>query len=339
MALKEFQKRIAYQIYPASFCDSNNDGWGDLNGITSKLQYLHDLGIGMIWLSPIYPSPMDDMGYDIADYKSINPLFGTMADFDKMMAKANELDIKIVMDFVINHTSTSHTWFQEAIKDPKSKYRDYYIIRSGKGKRKPNNWDSCFTGTCWNHMPGSIGEYYMHLFCDTQADLNYKNHLVVEEIKDIIRFWLDKGVYGFRCDVINCIYKTTLKNDNPFKLFDKGSKYYFNQDGFFKIMGEIRRDVLDSYDTFLLGETSHIDAKMGKKFIDDRVLDTFFEFDHMFSRMHKALPVFKKKFSPKYMMEKIKYWQDSIPWMANYLENHDQLRSISSYGDPNYFFE
>lgn len=339
MELKEFQKRVAYQIYPSSFKDSNNDGWGDLKGIISKLDYLKDLGIGLIWLSPIYVSPLKDMGYDIADYKKINPLFGTMDDFDQLIKKANELDIKVVMDLVINHTSTEHEWFKKAVSDPNSPYRNYYIIQKGSKTKAPNNWDSMFSGKAWKKFPNSDDEYYLHLFCDDQADLNYHNHQVVEEIKDIIKFWLDKGVYGFRCDVINCLYKSTLKNDSPFKILEKGSKYYFNQDGFFKVMKEIREDVLDKYDTFLLGETSHIDVKMGERFIKERALDTFFEFDHIYCDKHKLIPIFKKKFSSKYLMKQIAKWQNSNVWMANYLENHDQLRSISRYGSKKYFFE
>ena len=174
----EFKKRIVYQIYPSSFNDANNDGWGDLKGITAKLDYLKDLGIGIIWLSPIYVSPMDDMGYDIADYKNINPRFGTMADFDELLLEANKRDIKIVMDLVINHTSTEHEWFKKAIETPEIKYRNYYFIKEGKGrnhKKEPNNWQSCFTGKAWEKIPSLPGYFYMHLYCDTQADLNYSN--------------------------------------------------------------------------------------------------------------------------------------------------------------------
>lgn len=339
MPLKEFQKRIAYQVYPTSFKDDNNDGYGDIKGIISKLPYLKDLGIEMIWFSPLYDSPLYDMGYDISDYKKINPHFGNMDDFDLLVKKCNELDIKIVMDLVINHTSTEHYWFKEAIKDKNSKYRSYYYIEKGKKNKYPNNWDSMFSGSAWKKLENSEDEYYMHLFCDQQADLNYHNKDVIEEIKDIIKFWLDKGVYGFRCDVINCLYKTSLKNDFPLKIFGRGEKYYFNQPGFFSVMKDIRENVLDKYDTFLLGETSHIDIKMGQKFIKERTLDMFFEFDHIYCDKFKILPIIKKKFSPKYLMNKIKLWQENIPWMAIYLENHDQLRSLSRYGNEKYFYE
>lgn len=209
---KKFQRKIAYQIYPASFKDNNNDGWGDLKGIISKLDYLKDLGIGIIWLSPIYASPMDDMGYDISDYKKINPLFGTMEDFDLLIKEAKKKDIDIVMDLVINHTSTEHEWFKKAIEEKENKYRNYYFIKQGKGKKQnkaPNNWQSAFSGSAWKKIDSLPGYYYLHLYCDTQADLNYDNEEVIKEVEEIIKFYLDKGVYGFRCDVINQIYKSS----------------------------------------------------------------------------------------------------------------------------------
>lgn len=339
MDLKEFQKRVCYQIYPASFKDSNNDGRGDLNGIISKLDYLHNLGIGMIWLSPIYSSPMDDMGYDISDYKAINPLFGTMEDFECLIKEAKKRDILIVMDLVINHTSTEHEWFKKALSGQENnKYRDYYFIKRGKkAHKKPNNWQATFTGSAWIEAKGLPGYYYMHLFCDTQADLNYKNENVIKEIEDVIRFWLDKGVYGFRCDVINHIYKTSLKDDHSHFLINKGSKYYLNQEGMYTVLTRIRTEVLDNYDTFLVGETGNITPKIGQRLIKERCLDTFFEFEHP-NAYRGILPIFKKKFNPKQFMNLIMKWQHSLPWMANYLENHDQLRSINMYGNEDKYY-
>ena len=338
----KFKKRVFYQIYPASFKDSNNDGWGDLNGIRSELPYLKSLGIGIIWLSPIYASPMEDMGYDISDYKAINPLFGTMDDFDNLIKEANKLDIKIVMDLVINHTSTEHKWFKEAIKSKDNPYRDYYIIREGKGKHKnkyPNNWQSAFTGTAWEKIEGS-NDFYLHLYAKNQADLNYKNPKVVKEVESILKFWLDKGVYGFRCDVINQIYKTSLKNDYTKFLKFRGSKYYLNQDGMFKVLNKIRTDVLDNYDTFLVGETSEFTVKEANRFLNERCLDMFFEFDHVYADKSKFIPLLKRKFSVKRLIKPIFKWQNKISWIALYLENHDQLRSISRYGsERRYPFE
>ena len=338
----EFKKRVVYQIYPSSFYDANNDGWGDLKGITAKLDYLKDLGIGIIWLSPIYVSPMDDMGYDIADYKNINPRFGTMEDFDELLNEANKRDIKIVMDLVINHTSTEHEWFKKAIEEPKNKYRDYYFIKEGKGqkhKKAPNNWQSCFTGSAWEKIPSLPGYYYMHLYCDTQADLNYENEEVIKEVEDILKFWLDKGVYGFRCDVINHIWKSTLKDDHTHFLYNKGMKYYSNQDQMFKILTRFRTEVLDNYDTFLVGETGELTKEVGNRFLDERCLDMFFEFDHVYADKSKLLPVFKRKFSVKRLVKPIFKWQKDVPWIANYLENHDQLRSINRYGNTDKYYK
>jgi len=338
--MNEYKERVVYQIYPSSFKDSNNDGWGDIQGIISKLDYLKDLGIGIIWLSPIYDSPMDDMGYDISNYKQINPRFGTMADFDKLMVEAKKRDILIVMDLVINHTSTEHAWFKEAIKDiPNNKYRDYYIIKDGKGDKVPNNWDSAFTGTCWKKIDGLDNKYYMHLYCDTQADLNYHNENVILEIEDIMKFWLDKGVYGFRCDVINNIFKTSLQDDSIFKLYNKGEKFYANQKGMFDILKRFRTEVLDKYNCFLVGETGALTPEIGREFLSSRALDMFFEFDHIYADKMSKIPVIKSDFQAKKLVEPIFKWQEAVPWIANYLENHDQLRSVSRYGNEKEFYK
>ena len=217
---------VVYQIYPRSFLDTNGDGIGDLPGIISKLDYLRDLGINAIWLSPVYDSPNDDNGYDIADYKSIHPDFGTMADFDTLVAEAKKRGIGIVMDLVINHTSDEHIWFQKALAGD-SKYRDYYIIRKPDREGKlPNNWGNFFAECPWAPF-GDSGEYYLHLFSKKQPDLNWDNPAVLEEVKDILRFWLDKGVMGFRCDVINVIHKNTLANGKP-RIALTGMEHYLS---------------------------------------------------------------------------------------------------------------
>ncbi|MCL2443391.1 MAG: alpha-amylase family glycosyl hydrolase, partial [Treponema sp.] len=213
-----WKDNIVYQIYPRSFQDSPgtefpNDGFGDIPGIISRLDEIKELGAGIIWLSPVYRSPDADNGYDISDYYAINPKFGTMADMEKLFAEAKKRDIRIIMDLVINHTSDEHDWFKKS-RDPKSPYRDYYIWRPGKTDRKghrlpPNNWTGFFAGETWEYDIQS-GEYYLHLFDKKQPDLNYKNPKVIEEVKNILKFWLDKGAAGFRCDVINIIYKTSL---------------------------------------------------------------------------------------------------------------------------------
>lgn len=328
---KAFKNRIIYQIYPLSFCDSNNDGYGDINGIISKLDYLKELGVGIIWLSPIYKSPMKDNGYDIADYYDINPIFGTMADFDNLLSEAKKRDIKIVMDLVVNHTSSEHIWFKEALKDPNSKYRNYYFFRKGNGKKPPNNRDSKFTGSCWEKVPGKEDTYYMHLFTKEQVDLNYQNEEVIKEVENILKFYLDKGVYGFRCDVINLLYKTSLENGKK-RLYDTGKEHYESQEGCYKVLKRIREEVLDKYDTFLVGETSNVNFETGNRFLNERCLDMFFEFDHAMVDEFKLAPVFKVKYKSKKLINSIFAWQENIPWIGCYLENHDQRRSVTRFG-------
>ena len=207
---KNFKRdTVVYQIYPRSYCDSNGDGIGDLQGIISKLDYIASLGVNAIWLSPIYQSPDDDNGYDISDYKAISPKFGTMDDFDELVREAKARGIDIIMDLVINHTSDEHEWFQRALRG-EEKYRNYYIIEKGRDGKIPNNWGNFFAECPWTPFGESSDEYYLHLFSKKQPDLNWHNPDVLAEISDIMRFWLDRGVRGFRCDVINIIYKNTL---------------------------------------------------------------------------------------------------------------------------------
>ena len=211
-----YKHSTVYQIYPRSFCDSNGDGVGDIQGIISKLDYIKSLGIDIIWLSPVYKSPNDDNGYDISDYKDIHPEFGTMADFDQLLSEAKDRGIKIIMDLVINHTSDEHEWFKRALKGDK-KYKKYYIIKKGKDGKLPNNWGNFFADCPWEPFGDPKNEeYYLHLFSKKQPDLNWENPAVYDEICDVMRFWLDKGVAGFRCDVINIIYKNS---------FDDGKKH------------------------------------------------------------------------------------------------------------------
>lgn len=329
---KLYHNRVIYQIYPLSFCDSNNDGYGDINGIISKLDYLKDLGIGLIWLSPIYLSPMKDNGYDISSYYEINPIFGTMEDFDNLINEAKKRDIYIIMDLVVNHTSTEHRYFKKALLDKNSPYRDYYIFKEGKGKnRPPNNWNGAFTGKVWEKVEGEDNTYYLHLFTKEQADLNYKNENVIEEVKNILKFYLDKGVVGFRCDVISQIYKTNFKNGR-FKFFSRGREHYENQEGCFKILERLNKEVLDLYNAFFIGETSHLTPKIGNKFLSRHCLDMFFEFDHAYTDSI-FLPIFKRnKFKPRKLIKPIFKYQEKVPHMACYLENHDQLRSNSRFG-------
>ena len=328
-----YKNRIIYQIYPLSFKDSNADGFGDINGIISKLDYLKNLGVGILWLSPIYASNFKDNGYDISDYYSINPKFGTMEDFDNLICEANKRDIKIIMDLVINHTSTDHIWFQAALSDKNSKYRNYYYFREGNGKKPPNNWNSSFSGSCWEKVKGEENMYYLHLYTVEQADLNYHNPEVIDEVEKILKFYLDKGVAGFRCDVINQIYKTTLAN-GKFRFFNCGKEHYESQEENFNILKRFQDNVISKYPgAFLVGETSSITPEIGNKFLSRGCLQAFFEFEHAFCDMNGLIPIFRKRFKPKNLINPILKWQEQVPWIGAYLENHDQRRALTRFGD------
>jgi len=335
-----WKEEIVYQIYPRSFQDSSatktaDDGLGDIPGIISRLDEIKSLGAGIIWLSPVYKSPDADNGYDISDYYAINPKFGTMEDMEKLFEEAKKLNIKIIMDLVINHTSDEHHWFQKS-RDPKSPYRDYYIWRPGKtdrrGQRKPpNNWTGFFMGDTWEYDIQS-GEYYLHLFDKKQPDLNYKNPKVVEEVKNILRFWLDKGASGFRCDVINIIYKTTLA-DGKRSMAVQGLEHFKSQEGNHVILKELRRDVLDKYDCFTVGETVFVDLEDAKLLSNEnrKELNMLFFFDHLEvdRRIAQFIP---KKFHANKLLNVMTKWQQGLDWNAIYMENHDQPRIVSHYG-------
>lgn len=325
-------ENAVYQIYPISYKDSNADGIGDLKGIISKLDYIQSLGIKAIWLSPIYESPMYDMGYDIKDYRKINPMFGTMEDFDNLMMEAKKRDIKVIMDLVINHTSDECPWFQEALKDPKSKYRDYYYFRKGKGKNQekyPNNWTSSFMGPAWSEVPNEKGTYYLHIYSSKQPDLNFHNEEVIKEVEDIIGFWMDKGVYGFRCDVISEIYKNDLDDAKRIRLMDPiGMDHYVATEGCHKILKRIRKEVVDPHHGILIGECYGVKLNQGQAFLD-KELDTFFTFDHV--TLDSSKP--KIKVNPKAFKKTLVNWQTTVSWNGNYLENHDQHRSIGRFCD------
>ncbi len=333
------KKSVVYQIYPRSFCDSNNDGIGDIQGIITKLEYLANLGVNIIWLSPVYQSPNDDNGYDISDYKAINPEYGTMNDMDELIQEARKRNIKIIMDLVINHTSDEHEWFIKS-KDKNSKYRDYYYWRKGahKGKKTPNNWTGFFGNKAWDKDEVS-GDYYLHLFSKKQPDLNYSNPLVLEEIKSIMRFWLDKGVGGFRCDVINVIFKNSLQNGKK-RLFLTGIEHYLSTDGCHNILKQLRKEVLSQYDCFTVGETVFVTTKIANDLCDSKreELDMVFPFEHM-EVDQVIVKWFSCKFKPKKFIHTIVKWQEALEWNANYLENHDQPRSVSRFGDEGEFWE
>ncbi|MDX1357674.1 MAG: alpha-glucosidase [Clostridia bacterium] len=332
-----WRERIVYQIYPRSFKDTNGDGIGDIPGIISKLDDLKDLGIGIIWLSPVYCSPNEDNGYDISDYRDINPEYGSMKDMDELIIEAGKRDIKIIMDLVINHTSDQHEWFQKS-RDKDSEYRDYYFWRPGKKDKLPNNWTSFFAEDCWEYDEKS-GEYYLHLFAKGQPDLNFHNPKVLSEIKEIMRFWLDKGIAGFRCDVINIIWKSSLE-DGKKKIALTGSEHYLSQEGAHEILKSLRKDVMDDYDCFTVGETVMVTPKMARDLCakERGELDMVFSFAHMDTDQW-FVKWFPRKFNPKRFFKVISKWQDELEWNANYFENHDQPRSVSRFGDDGRYHE
>ncbi|MCL2092861.1 MAG: alpha-glucosidase [Treponema sp.] len=341
-----WKERVAYQIYPRSFQDSSatgtpDDGIGDIPGIISRLDEIQDLGAGIIWLSPVYRSPDADNGYDISDYYAIDPRYGTMEDMERLFAEAAKRDIKIIMDLVINHTSDEHHWFQES-RDPLSPYRDYYIWRKPRIDRRgrkapPNNWTGFFMGDVWEYDEQS-DEYYLHLFDKKQPDLNYQNPRVIEEVKKILQFWLDKGAGGFRCDVINIIYKESLedgKQDLLSRLVPvvRGLEHYKGREGNHAILRELRAEVLDRYDCFTVGETVMVDLEDAKLLCDQkrRELNMLFYFEHLEvdRRIARFIP---KRFRAAKLLSVLSKWQRGLEWNAVYLENHDQSRIVSHFG-------
>jgi len=334
--MKQWWKEgVVYQIYPRSFQDSNGDGIGDIPGIISRLDEIANLGISAIWLSPVYKSPQIDNGYDISDYCDIDPIFGTMADMENLIAEAKKRNIGIVMDLVINHTSDEHEWFQKS-RSRIAPYSDYYIWRKGKpGGKRPNNWTSFFMEDAWE-FDEKRGEYYLHLFHKKQPDLNYKNPLVIEEVKKILRFWLDKGIAGFRCDVINVLWKSSLE-DGKKSIILKGLEHYKSQKGNHEILKHLRNTVLDDYDCFTVGESVMVNLEEAKLFSDPRrrELDMVFYFDHLEAdrRIARYIP---KKFRADELLRRLAKWQQGLDWNALYLENHDQSRIVSHYGDDRF---
>ncbi|MBQ8879668.1 MAG: alpha-glucosidase [Clostridia bacterium] len=328
---EKYKHSTVYQIYPRSFCDSNGDGIGDIRGIISKLDYLKGLGIDVIWLSPVYKSPNDDNGYDISDYCSIQSELGTMEDFDELLSSAREREISIIMDLVINHTSDEHEWFRRALNG-EEKYKNYYIIRKGKDGKLPNNWGNFFADCPWEPFGDPANEeYYLHLFSKKQPDLNWYNPEVYGEICDIMRFWLDKGVAGFRCDVINIIYKSSLA-DGKKRLALTGKEHYISTEGTHKILASLRRDVMDRYDAFTVGETVMVTPVMARDLTDETrgELDMVFAFEHM-ECDQIGVKWFKIPFKPKRLMRTLTKWQTELPWNTCYFENHDQPRSVTRF--------
>jgi len=333
-----WKEAVFYQIYPRSFKDSNGDGIGDLGGIISKLDYLKDLGVDAIWLSPVYDSPNDDNGYDIRDYHKIMAEFGNMEDFDELLKEVHARDMKLIMDLVINHTSDEHEWFQKALAEPDSKYGNYYLFRD-----EPNNWTSLFGGSAWKYCP-ERNQYVLHLFSKKQIDLNWENPELRAEIMAMIRWWLEKGVDGFRMDVINFISKREGLPDGNEKIGvlmgNKGVEHYFYGPRLHEYLRQIRKEAFAQYGAFAVGETPVIGLEMAKLLTADyrEELDLIFSFDHLEMPGHDKFDGYQ--YDLNYYKEYIIYWLENYGnhcWMSLFFENHDQPRMVSKVEpDPQY---
>ena len=340
MEKRWWKESVVYQIYPRSFCDSNGDGIGDLNGITGKLDYLKELGIDVIWLSPVYKSPNDDNGYDISDYQAIMDEFGTMEDFDRMLATAHEKGIKIMMDLVVNHTSDEHKWFIESRKSTDNPYRDYYIWRPAKEDGSlPNNWGSCFSGPAWEYDK-TTDMYFLHLFSKKQPDLNWDNPAVRQDVFDMMNWWLKKGVDGFRMDVISLISKEPGLPDkepgiNGYATFNVSA----NGPHVHEYLQEMRQKALNNADTITVGECSGVTLEEAKKYArsDEKALHMVFQFEHMdVDSDEKAGKWTTRKMDLRNLKKILTRWQkglQDIAWNSLYWENHDQPRSVSRFGN------
>ena len=332
-----YKEAIFYQIYPRSFKDSNGDGIGDIKGIISKIDYLVELGIDAVWLSPLYASPNADYGYDISDYKAINPEYGTMQDFDEMVRLLHGKGIRVIMDLVINHTSDKHEWFTQSRSSRDNPYREYYYWADGKGKngkKPPNNWTSFFLGSAWQYDE-QTQQWYLHLFDKNQPDLNYFNPNVMEAIKKVLRFWLDKGVDGFRCDVITLLSKTAGLPNGRKKLALVGSEHYIDGDRMEYYLSQLQ-EVLTEYDAFTVGESVFITVPKALRYTTEgnEYLTTIFSFDHTSADNYFGVKQLCKRFSLRHLKKSLRVWQQGLygkGWNTLFWENHDQARIVGRY--------
>ena len=334
-----WKEAVIYQIYPRSFADSNGDGIGDLNGITAHLDYLETLGIDVIWLSPVYKSPNDDNGYDISDYRDIMNDFGTMEDFDRLLAEAHRHHIKIVMDLVVNHTSDEHAWFIESRSSKDNPHRDYYIWKDPKNGKEPNNWGSCFGGSAWE-LDERTGMYYLHCFSKKQPDLNWENPKVRDEVFDMMNWWCEKGIDGFRMDVISMISKDQSYPDGPVEdgLYGSFSPYVCNGPRVHEFLQEMNNRVLSHYDLLTVGEAAGVTIDEAKKYAnsDGTELGMVFQFEHVdlvkspigkWTDQKPQLTDFRR------VMNKWQYELEGKAWNSLFLDNHDQPRVVSRFGN------
>lgn len=331
MSEQWWKERAFYQIYPRSFQDSNGDGIGDIPGILSRLDYLKWLGIGAVWLCPVYDSPNADMGYDIRDYEKIMSEFGTLEDFDRLVEELHRRDIKLIMDLVVNHSSDEHAWFVESRKGRDNPYRDYYIWRDGKEGKEPNNWASFFTPSAWSYDEPS-GQWYLHLFSEKQPDLNWENPKLREEVYAMINRWLDRGVDGFRMDVISALAKAPGLPDGKGEGYVFTPEYFAFQPRLHDYLREMRRRCFDGRQCMCVGETTFVTTQNANSVVGDgRELDLLFHFDFMDmdgqDGKWNVIPFDLRKFK-----EILIHWQEAIDWNTLFWGNHDQPRVVSRFG-------
>ena len=334
-----WKESVVYQIYPRSYQDSNKDGIGDLRGIIKRLPYLQWLGVDVIWLSPVYKSPNDDNGYDISDYRDIMTEFGTMEDFDLLLEEAHKHDLKIMMDLVVNHSSDEHAWFVESRKSKDNPYRDYYIWREGKDGKEPNNWGGSFGGSAWKYDEAT-DMYFLHTFSPKQPDLNWDNPVLRNEVFDMMSWWLDKGVDGFRMDVINMISKVPGFPDGnqEGRLYGDFTPYVMNGPHVHEYLQEMNQKVLSKYDVITVGEAPSVSVEEAKKYagFDSGELNMVFEFEHMCVDEGQYGKWTKLPLDLVELKEILTKWQtglDGLGWNSLYWNNHDQPRIVSRWGN------
>ncbi|MCF6094268.1 alpha-glucosidase [Microaerobacter geothermalis] len=340
MKKKWWKEAVVYQIYLRSFMDSNGDGIGDLHGVISKLDYLKELGIDVIWICPMYKSPNDDNGYDISDYQEIMDEFGTMEDFDRLLAEVHARGMKLILDLVVNHTSDEHPWFIESRSSKESPKRDWYIWRDGKDGREPNNWESIFSGSAWEYDEGT-GQYYLHIFSRKQPDLNWENREVREEIYKMINWWLDKGIDGFRVDAISHIKKLPGLPDLP---NPKGLPYvpsfegHMNREGIQEFLAELKERTFAHYDIMTVGEANGVKIEQADEWVGEEngKFNMIFQFEHL--RLWDKGP--NQTVDVLGLKRTLAKWQkglENVGWNALFFENHDQPRSVSTWGNDQEF--
>lgn len=340
---KWWQHSVVYQIYPQTFNDSNHDGVGDLAGIIPKIPYLVQLGVDVVWLNPIYQSPLIDQGYDISDYYQINPMYGTMADFDQLLQKLHAANLKLIMDLVVNHTSSQHAWFQASKQDRTNPYADFYIWKDpNPDGTPPTNWGSSFGGSTWEYVP-QRQQYYLHLFAKEQPDLNWENPRVRQEVYKIMRFWLDKGVDGFRMDVISLLSKDPQYVNSPVSPHQQYGSYYpgaANGPREHEYLQEMNREVLSHYDVMTVGETPHTSVQEALLYTqaERHELNMVFHFDHMHLDYGPEGKFSTKRFRLTALKQVFTKWQEMMiqnnGWNSLYWNNHDQARAVTRFGNP-----